>query len=945
MTAAQRRADAQQPRRSTAGSIALIVFATMAALAVIGALAVVGAYVVLSAGLDDPKEQLTNFPLQEESIVYARDGTTELARFGELRREVVAFDELPPILIDATTAVEDKTFWTNSGFDPAAIIAAGLDAVRGNARGASTITQQLVRQRLLDSDLVQAKGRTAERKLKEILQSIRLTQAFPGERGKQDIITAYLNQNFYGNNSYGVKAAARAYFDKALDELTLSEVALLAALPQSPSSYDLVRNAVERCEVEPAEGQDCPAAETTLVVPADTDIVRRRNVVLDLLKDDTRRVLTGNTITDAEIDQAMDEEVVLAPQTDARWTAPHFVWQVREELTRRLCSEDAQTCPRLEQGGFRITTTLDTKLQRAAERWVQAAAVVPKARDPEAAAERLGFDGVPAWMARLVDKDVHNGSLVALDYQTGELVAYVGSASYYSNSSDPKFQPKYDVVADGWRQPGSSFKPLNYVTGIDDETLTAATMFMDVGTDFGGGYTPSDADNLERGPLRLRSALHFSLNIPAVKAMAVNRIEHVFDRAQDYGVRWREPVTDAGLSFALGVEEIRPLDLVTAYGTLANQGRYTGHTTILKITEAGGEVIHEHQRPEGEQVIRPEAAAIMTDILADNTDPAVNPFWGKFAVPAGENRRPATLKTGTNNDAKDLNAYGYIAPPTEEGRAAGEYALAVGVWNGNSDNTPVSTPQNPLFSVDVPTFVWQGFLRQATNEWAVNDFTLPDNLVTVAVDPWTGLLPAEGGRSVEELFIPGTEPKTRVGRSGGVCGDAILNEAYESRFDNWMAANRDWIQRARRGPGTRGGPENNPTTYFYNNSLNPYGRSWGPLLSGGACGTPEPSPTCFPVPTPDAGGVVPSFTPPRPSGSGPAPEPCPTPSSTPSQSPSASPSEAPPTEPPVTEPPVTEPPVTEPPVTEPPVTEPPAPAASSGDTTGVGPDATPSPGP
>ena len=911
MTAPVRRVAEPRPRRGAAGSIALIAFATLVAIGALGAVALVGAYLALSQNLLPPTN-LTNLPIQEESIIYARDGQTELARFGEFQREIVAFADIPPLLVDATTAVEDKTFWTNAGFDPAAIIAAGIDAIRGNARGASTITQQLVRQRLLDPDLVQARGRTAERKLKEIIQSIRLTQAYPGERGKQDIIAAYLNQNYYGNQSYGIKAAARSYFAKDLAELTLAEMAILAALPQSPSNHDLVRNAIE---LETGE----------LVVPDDTDIVRRRNQVLELLKEPDRRPLSGNEVTLADIEAAQEETVTLAPQTQDRWGAPHFVWQVQDELRARLCG-DAQTCDELVRGGFRITTTLDTKLQAAAERWVKAAARVPRAKDPAKAARDLGFEQMPAWIEKLLDKDLHNGALVALDYETGELVAYVGSADYYSGGGSPEFQPKFDVVSDGWRQPGSAFKPFNYLTGIDDGSMTAATMFMDVGTDFGGGYTPSNADNLERGPLRIRQALQFSLNIPSVKAMAVNRIEHVFERAQDFGVRWRETTTDAGLSFALGVEEIRPIDLVTAYGTLANQGRYTGHTTILRVVGPDGdEALPPHERPEGEPVVKPEAAAIVTDILAGNTNPRVNPFWGRFAINApGDARRPATLKTGTNNDAKDLNAYGYIAPPTAEGRAKGEYALAVGVWNGNSDNTVVSTPGNPLFSVDVPTFVWQGFLNQVTREWASNDFARPQSLVSAPVDPWVGLRPGPGGDSVTELFVPGTIPERSVGRDGGVCGQAILDQTYESRFANWMEADLDWIQRAKRGPGTRGGPENNPTSYFYNNSYNPFGRSWGPLLEGAGCATPAPSPTCFPVPTPDPSGVVPSFAIPSPSDSGPAAEPCPTPQPTPS--PSASETAPPSPTPEITEPPVTDPPATPtPPPTPTPTPEPPTP--------------------
>jgi membrane peptidoglycan carboxypeptidase len=869
----ERTPDADRP--SSPGWIAVILFGLLAAIGLLAAVGLIGGYVVLSRGLINPQELAAANPPHEESIVYDRTGKVELARFGDVHREAVAYDEIPKILLDATTAVEDKTFWTNTGFDPMAIISAGLDALRGRSRGASTITQQLVRQRLLEPDLVQSPSRTLERKLKEIIQSIRLTQAYSGDEGKRQIITAYLNQNFYGDSSYGVKAAARSYFNKDLKDLTSSEAAILAALPQSPSSYDLVRNAVEQ-------------EDGTLVVPPDTEIVQRRNLVLDLLAGG-RTPLSGNQYTAADFEAAKQDPVVLAKQVETRWTAPHFVWAVRDELTRTLCGEGTQTCPQIEQGGLRITTTLDINLQKSAEKWVKAAAIVPKAKDPKAAAKALGLS-YDTWMQRLRDKDLNNGALVAIDYQTGELVAYVGSADYYAQKGSRQFQPKFDVVGDGYRQPGSAFKPFNYLTGIDDRTLTAATMFMDVATDFGGNYTPTDADNLERGPVRVRTALQFSLNIPSVKGMAVNHPEHVFARVQDFGMRFRPGSPTPGLALALGVQEVRPVDLVNAYATLANGGRYVAHTTILTAQDANGhDVIPAHnEKAPGQQVASPEAAAIVTDIIAGNTDPQINPFWGKFRIVDAGKRRPATLKTGTNNDAKDLNAYGFIAPPTADGRAAGEHALAVGVWNGNSDNTVVG----PVFSIDVSTFVWQGFMSEATKGWKINNFALPDTLVTAEVDPWTGLRPGAGGKTVKEIFIRGTAPEKSAANAGGSCGQGVLEVAgFESRFDRWMAADRDWIARAQRGPGVAGGPDRTRTSYFYNSSFMPYGASWGPLLSGAGCGTPAPAPSCFVVPTPDASGVVPSFQAPSPSGSGPAPQPCPPapPTPSPTASPSASP--------------------------------------------------------
>jgi membrane peptidoglycan carboxypeptidase len=755
-----------------------------------------------------------------------------------------------------------------------------------------------------------------------------VTQRFHGEDGKRDIITAYLNQNYYGNQLYGIKAAAEGYFGVELAELTPAQAAILAALPQSPSNYDLVRNATERCTTDIAEGATCPANETELVVPADTKIVGRRNTILDFLAAG-RTPMSRDEYSAADFRAARREEMVLASQTTPRWVAPHFVWAVRDELAERLCGVGETTCDALERGGLRVTTTLDVPLQRIAEKWVRAAAIVPHARDPEAAARSLGFDALPRWMANLRDKALRNGALVALDYQTGELIAYVGSASYYSTSTRPAFQPQFDVLGKGYRQPGSAFKPFNYAVGIDDRALTAATLLMDVGTDFGGDYTPSDADLLERGPVRVRNALQFSLNIPAVKAMAVNGPDHVFARSQEFGMQFQVERTDAGLALALGVQEVRPVDLVTAYGTLANGGRQIPHTTILAIRDRdGNDVVDAYVPPEGTQVVSPQAAFIVTDILSGNTDLGINPFWGRFAIDGPDRRRPATLKTGTNNDAKDLNAYGYIAPPTEEGRLAGAYALAAGVWNGNSDNSLVSTPEEPLFSIDVSTYVWQGFLQEATAEWPVTDFTPPaDGLVQAQVDPWTGFLAGPDGPSVTEWFIADTQPREQLPE--GTCGEAILTSpsVYEGRFSAWLEADRDWLRRAGRGPGAAGGPDRTRTSYFYNRGFQPYGSSWGAISGGDGCGSPSPSPSCFVVPTADPGtGIVPSFEIPSPSGSEPVPLPCPPASGEPSASPSGGESPSIEPSPSASEPPP--PPSPEPTPTPTPVVDTPPPEAS-----------------
>jgi membrane peptidoglycan carboxypeptidase len=862
---------------TAAVALPLFLFGSLLLAGFIGFLGALAAYGYFSQGLVDP-HTLDNIQFSQESIVYDRNGV-ELARFGSEQRQVVTFSQIPPVVVDATTTIEDGTFWTNTGFDPVGILRAIRDTLAGNTQGASTITQQLVRARLLDPALVADPNKKVERKIKEIIQSIRLTQAFPGQTGKEQIMQDYLNQNFYGNNSYGIAAAARSYFGVTnLSRLTLAQAVILAAIPQSPTDYDLVRNAV----VQP---------DGTLLVPASSPIVERRNYWLKVMEQSLPLPMTGTQYTPADFEAAMAEPVVVASQKAPAWKAPQFVWQVRQELSDKLCGVGVATCPVLEKGGLKIYTTLDYNVQKIAEKWVQAAATVPQAADPAAAAKKIGMTLQP-WMKNLIGRGVHNGALAAIDYQTGEVIAYVGSANYYATKATKQFQPQFDVLADGWRQAGSAFKPFNYVTGLNDGTMTAATMFMDVVTDFGGGYTPTDADTLERGPVRLRQALQLSLNIPAVKALAINGVNHVFNVAQQFGLRFQTAQPTAGLSLTLGTQEVHPIDLATGYATMANGGRYIGRTTILRVVGPDGQpVISPYVPPAGQQVVDPRAPYIITDILKGNTNPSVNPFWGVFKITDAQGqRRPATLKTGTNNDTNDLIAAGYIAPPSAADRANGEYALAVVAWNGNSDNSPVSNAQSPLFSLDVPTFVWQGFLDDVTRTWPIQDFAKPSGITTLSVDAYSGMRPGPfTTKTVSEIFIAGTEPQqvddlrrplqvvpdpsTKNGYLlwDPTCGtnpapqtvgflDFSNVETAQTGYGDWHAADLAWAARAARGPGVAGGPEHTKTSYFYNPYWQPLGPGWGaPFPPTKTCQAALPSPGASGLPFPGAsGGPFPS---------------------------------------------------------------------------------------
>ena len=854
----RRSADRRRPRGSGAARAAIIalplfLFATLFLLGAAGAAASVAAYSYLAKDLEDPQAALDRITFTQQTTVTDRTGEVQLARLGDDRREILTFDEIPPEMIDATTAIEDKTFWDNAGFDPLGFISAAIDTFNGKDRGGSTITQQLVRVRLLPPSAFE--GSIYERKAKEIIQSIRLTEAYPGEDGKKAIMEKYLNQNVYGNRSYGVGAAARSYWRKDLKDLTLAEMALLAGIPQAPTAFDLVKNAVEEAYVD-GEGVE----RFHLVVPMNSEVVVRRNFILDLMK--TRAVLTGTKYADADYETAKQEPVILGSQAADKWLAPHFVWQVREELGRILCG--AAQCEKIDTGGYRVVTTLDYRMQRIVEKWVYAAAIIPNSKRPDAL---LTSRAIPksewSWIKALRGHDVHNAAAGVMDYRTGEVLAYQGSASYTAKSSK-RLQPQFDVLADGWRQPGSSIKPLVYLIGIEDRSMTASTMFMDVVTNFASSgakaFTPTQADGYERGPVRLRSALQFSLNIPAIKAGFINGLKHQFERTKDFGLAYPRTAIPVA-SESIGTLEIHPIDLIGAYGVIGNGGLLMPRHTILKVLDAEGRQVWpaEGVKTTGERVVSSQAAYIITDILAGNTIKTVNPFWGKWRITdgvTGSKVRPAAYKTGTTSDNRDVLAFGYLAPPRDKGLPA----LVAGVWMGNSDNSP----NDGKLSLDTSAPLWSAILSDVAKGMPIEGFARvkPKGLVKATVDAFTGMLPGPSTkRTVSELFLAGTAP-TRQARfaiavdidepSGLLwqegCVGPMITKTFidlsqtEAGFPAWEKSNKAWQARAARGSGVAGGPKRTRTSYFYGGGFYPYGRSWG--------GSFAPTKTCELAPPP-----------------------------------------------------------------------------------------------
>ena len=842
-------------------AIILGLFGALAAALLIG---VVGAFASYTTGLPDPGG-LEHFELSEGSRVVSADGV-ELATFAAEQRRVIPFAQIPKVMIDAQVAAEDRTFWTNPCIDFRGIVRAALQnfSASRTVSGASTICQQLVRIRLFDTDLLTNGERRWERKIKEAILALQVGDRYPGVEGKQKLLEMYLNQVYYGNNAYGIWAAANRYLGKDItssapeDQLTIAQAALLAALVRAPSALDPTQVAVPETQ---------PDGSTLLVVPTDAPAVQAQGFVLDGM------VATG-AITQAQRDTAAAERIVLAAPKNQDYKAPHFVYAVRRAAADLLGGEDL-----LDRGGLFITTTLQYQgYQTIAEKWAGIAYDLDRLTGAELQA-KYGKAAM-SWIVKLQGRNIGNDALVTLNYRTGAVLAYVGSANYYGEAT-PAHQPNYDVVGQAYRQSGSAFKPITYATGFESGVLTPASMFMDVKGEIVKGFSVPDADGGERGPIRLRDALKYSLNIPAAKAQQLIGTENVVATAERFGLKW-DPQQAAEVvvpSLTLGTIGVHMIDLASAYGALANGGVHAEPYLIEKITDRNGNVIYDRATdgPQPERVISAQSAYLVTDILADNTDPTQNSWWGgRFQLKTKDGRRPATLKTGTTNDFRDLQAIGFVAPDPDP--AVSDGAIVTAVWVGNSDFSAISK----VFAGDGPTFIWHDYMAEVTAAFPLREFPKPDGIVEAKIDPMSGQLAGElTTKSISEVFAAGHLPaqqdtlhvKLAIEAATGKiwqtgCGDVVLASpipgttpnasplpgvpdekvyldlsTWEAGHAGWTAANVTWIERYR-------GKEASLRRF-------PVAPLDAPLAPTEQCtpgevptSTPSPSPSPSPSPTP-----------------------------------------------------------------------------------------------
>ena len=441
------------------------------------------------------------------------------------------------------------------------------------------------------------------------LKELVLALILTRQRSKDDILEYYLNEIYYGSLAYGAEAAAQTFFGKSINDVTLAESAMLAGLPQLPYVLD-------------------PFTDLEAVK-------RRQRTVLDLM-------VKNGFISEAEADAAFEEPLKLKT-LKVNLLAPHFVVHVRQQLERMFGPD------MVSRGGLTVYTTLDLRYQQLAE--------------------KLAREHV----ARLREEhNLTNAALVAMQPDTGQVLAMLGSVDYADDSIDGRVN-----VAMRERQPGSSIKPITYVTAFE-EGMTPAKVIWDVETEIPLDeegkeiYRPQNYDAEFHGPVRLRDALANSFNIPAIKLLGEAGIANTLDTAHRMGIQGlRNPPEYYGLSLTLGGGEVTLLDLTTAYATLSNEGGYVPPQTILWVADSEGKVIYEYEPPEPKPALDPRAVYLITDILSDNA--ARTPEFGPNS--SLKVSQPAAAKTGTTNDFRDNWTLGYTP------------YLTVGVWAGNSDNS------------------------------------------------------------------------------------------------------------------------------------------------------------------------------------------------------------------------------------------------------------------
>ncbi len=630
--------------------------------------------------------KLSTRNIPQTTKILDRNGKLLYNIYTDQNRTLVKLTDIPLSLRQATVAIEDREFYKHGSFDILGILRALREIVlHRQLQGGSTITQQLVKSALLTPE------RTVQRKIKEAILTFFVDKIY----GKDQILEMYLNQVSYGGTAWGVEAAAETYFSKKVSELNLSESALLAGLPVAPTYYSPFGAHPEQAKA-------------------------RQHEVL-------RRMVEDGYIKQDEAQTAENQKLVFTPQSrDIK--APHFDMYVKEQLIQKYGELI------VEQGGLKVTTTLDLDIQELAQ------------------------DTVATEVGKLADLQVKNGAALVTRPPTGEILAMVGSKDYFAQDEDGNVNVTLSL-----RQPGSAIKPINYAVGLASGKITPSSLFLDIPTCFAvlgqPLYCPQNYDGKFHGAVQMRFALGNSYNLPAVKMLDLNGVGQMIATASAMGITTFKDSSRYGLSLTLGGGEVMMTDMAVAFGVFANTGIKKDLVAILKVEDNKGKVLEEFKDPNfkrdlkglafpssleinGPRVLSSEVSFLISHILLDQN--ARSAAFGESYLPIAG--RAVSVKTGTTDDKRDNWTIGFTPN-----------FLAV-TWVGNNDNTPMN--QYLTSGVTGAAPIWNKIMRKVL----VNQPDLwpkkPEGVVGTSVCQISGKLPGDSNCQTRfEYFIDGTEPK------------------------------------------------------------------------------------------------------------------------------------------------------------------------------------------
>ena len=535
-----------------------------------------------------------NRKIDNSTQIYDRTGNILLYDVNsDVKRVQISSDRISPIIKNATVAIEDKYFYSHKGVRPTSIIRAMFANIQSGSfvQGGSTIDQQLIKNAIL------TRNKSIIRKIKEWAMAIKLDS----QVSKDDILTMYLNESCYGGNICGVETASEYFFGIHAKDVSLSQAAYLAALPNAPSYYSPYGDHIDELE-------------------------NRKNLILKEMYDQ-------NMITGDEYQKALVEKVVWQKNiTEGK--ALHFVFFVKDYLEKKYGKDVVDT------GGLKVITTLDYNLQSQGESIVN----------------KHALDNTKKYQAT-------NAGLIAIDPKTGQILTMVGSRNYFDTEIPGNFnvttalrQPgssfKPIVYATAFMQ---GYIPDTVLFDVPTEFSTTCSPIISETKDTTGCYTPQNYDGKFRGPISMRNALAQSLNIPAVKTLYLAGVKNSIDTAQKMGITSLDENGDYGLSLVLGSGEVSLLQMTNSYGVFANEGVYNPPAFILSVTDKDGNVLEKYKQ-NNLQVIPSYVSDEINDILSDNV--ARTPLYGPSSgLYFGD--RPVAAKTGTTNSYRDTWTIGY----------------------------------------------------------------------------------------------------------------------------------------------------------------------------------------------------------------------------------------------------------------------------------------------